>query len=56
LSGIGAPDADLSQARSCSTLQQLQHLLRQLVGLRHHGSAGLLQDVGAAQVAEVSIA
>ena len=30
-------------------LQQLQHALRQRVRLRHHGRAGLLQDLGARQ-------
>jgi hypothetical protein len=30
--------------------KQLQHLLRQLVGLRHHRIAGLLQDLRAAEV------
>lgn len=28
-----------------SALEELQHLLWQLVGLRHHGIAGLLQDL-----------
>lgn len=31
--------------RVLSALQQLQNLLWQLVGLRHHGGAGLLQDL-----------
>ena len=31
-------------------LQQRQHALRNLVGLGHHGRAGLLQDLGARQV------
>ena len=33
-----------------SALQQLEHLLGQGVGLRHHRVAGLLQDLRAAQV------
>ena len=37
------------QRTGCLT-QQRQHLLRQLVGLRHHRRAGLLQDLGARQV------
>ena len=28
-------------------LQQLQHALWNLVGLRHHGGTGLLQNLGA---------
>ena len=28
-----------------STAQQAHHLLRRLIGLRHHGGAGLLQDL-----------
>ena len=35
-------------AQPSSLLQQLQHLLRQLVGLGDHGGARLLQDLGAA--------
>ena len=31
-------------------LEQLQNTLRQLIGLRHHGGAGLLQDLGAREV------
>ena len=31
-------------------LQQLEHVLWQLVGLGHHGGARLLQDLSAAQV------
>ncbi len=36
-------------ARVCLP-QQGQHALGQLVGLRHHGGAGLLQDLRARQV------
>ena len=34
--------------------QQAQHPLRQLVSLRHHGRASLLQDLGAAQAGRFS--
>lgn len=37
-----------------TSAQQAQHLLRQLVGLRHHGGACLLQDLGAAQAGRFS--
>ena len=33
-----------------SLFEQRQHALRNLVGLRHHGGAGLLQDLGAREV------
>ena len=39
-----------ASARGRSALQQLQHLLRHLVGLRDHRRAGLLQHLGARQV------
>ena len=43
----GCPPADCASLESS---KQLQHLLRQLVGLSHHRVASLLQDVGAAEV------
>ncbi len=50
LSSHPLSDCFLPVAQPSSLLQQLQHLLRQLVGLGDHGGARLLQDLGAAQV------
>jgi len=35
---------------ACLLAQQREHALRQLVGLRHHGGAGLLQDLRTRQI------
>ena len=47
----GGPSAtDTAPPALQSALQQGQHLLGQLVGLRDHGGAGLLQDLCPGQV------
>ena len=43
-----------TQVGVCLALQQLQHVLWNLVGLRHHGRTCLLQDLGAAQAGRFS--